>query len=309
MRINMTAVAATLALLGCSSSSVSTPDMSWPDASSLQQQVGDFELVATAPGRTEGIAFGKDPSGETVLYVGAADALWRVLPDRTVHKVADVPSPVGIAVRADGDILVCGKGVVNGKRTAVIWRVTPAGATSILVGAGGAFEYKLTNFVAVAPDNRLVFSDSAADKLYMAEADGTGVKLVTDQISYTNGLAFSPDGKFLLVASWDGRTVYQLPRQADGYGAPVPFTTDIAFVDGIATLASGAYLFITLDGVYRVAQDRSHRLLAKVPDTVLANGAVGRGTYGEEWMYLSNLLSGDLYRIYLGEPGVPLPAR
>lgn len=286
------------------------PDMSSVDAAAVvRPQVGDVERVATLPARTEGIAFGKDPAGSTVLYVGAAGALWRVLPDGAVVKVADVPSPVGIAVREDGDILVCGEGEVEGRQTAVIWRITPAGAKSILVRPAGPIEFKLTNFVAVAPDNRLVFSDSAADKLYMAEADGTGVKLVTDTISFANGLAFSVDGKSLLVASWDGGTVYRLARQTDGYGPPVPFTTDVPFVDGIATLASGAYLFISLAGVTRVAPDGSHRLLAEVKDAIPANGASGLGPYGEKWLYLSNLLSGDIYRVYLGEPGAPLPAR
>lgn len=309
MRTTVAALLSFLTLAGCSSASTEAPDLATADLAPAPPQVGDFELVATLPARTEGIAFGKDAAGATVLYVGAANALFRVRLSGAVEKVADVPSPVGIAVRADGDILVCGKGDVNGKRTAVIWRVTPAGAASILVGGSGAPEFKLTNFVAVAPDNRLVFSDSDADKLYMAEADGSNVKLVTDKISYTNGLAFSVDGQSLLVASWDSRTVYQLARTKDGYGAPAPFSTEVAFVDGIATLASGAYAFVTLDGVFRVAPDKSQRLLAKVPNTVPANGASGRGEYGETWMYLSNLLGGDVYRIYVGETGAPLPAR
>lgn len=289
---------------------MSESDMSSMDtATTALPQVGDVEIVATLPARTEGIAFGKDPTGSTVLYVGAANALWRVRADGQASKVADIEDPVGIAVRDDGDILVCGQGDVDGKKTAVIWRVTPSGAKNILVRPSGPIEFKLTNFVAVAPDNRLVFSDSAADKLYMAEADGTGVKLVTDKISFANGLAFSVDGKSLLVASWDNTTVYKLARQTDGYGAPVAFTNDVAFVDGIATLASGAHLFITLAGVFRVAPDGSHRLLGKVPNTALANGASGRWTDGEKWIYLSNLLSGDIYRLYVGEPGAPLPAR
>lgn len=285
-------------------------DMASTDtATAALPQVGDFEIVATLPARTEGIAFGKDPTGTTVLYAGAADALWRVGADGQVTKVADIKDPVGIAVRNDGDILVCGQGEVDGKETAVIWRVTPSGAKNILVRPSGPIGFKLTNFVAVAPDNRLVFSDSAADKLYLAEADGTGVKLVTDKISFANGLAFSIDGKSLLVASWDSTTVYRLTRQMDGYGAPVPFTTEVAFVDGITTLASGAYLFITLAGVFRVAPDGSHRLLAKVPYTALANGASGLWPDTEKWIYLSNLLSGDIYRVYVGEAGAPLPAR
>lgn len=297
------------ALVACSQAAPLKLDMSAWDGAEAPLPQADIEYVATVPARTEGIAFGKDASGATVLYVGAAGALWRVLTDGTVQKVAAVPSPVGIAVAADGNILVCGKGEVRGKWTAVIWRVTPAGAASILVEPTSEIEFKLTNFVAVAPDDRLVFSDSEAEKLYMAESDGSRVKLITDRISFTNGLAFSADGKSLLVASWDEKTVYALARQADGYGAPVPFTTDIAFVDGIAALASGAFVFITFDGIFRVEPDRSHRLLAKVPDAVPANGASGRGAYGENWMYLSNLSSGDLYRVDIGAPGAPLPAR
>lgn len=304
MRTALTALAVLAAACSAPPSPAST------DAGPAGPQVGDVERFARLPARTEGIAFGRDGAGAFVLYVGAANALWRVLPDGRVAKVADVINPVGIAVRDDGDILVCGKGeIAPGDVSAAILRVTPAGQKSVLVGPPGGERFQLTNFVAIAPDDRLVFSDSAANKLYLAEPDGTGVKLVTDRIPFPNGLAFTADGKALLVAAWDSETVYQLAREAGGYGPPTPYSTDVALVDGITTLASGAVLYITTIGVIRVERDQSRRLLSKVDGTVPANGASGRGPYGENWLYLSNLGSGEVHRLYVGEPGVPLPAR
>ena len=290
-----------LIVLCACSSSPGAVDLQTPDSAAAR--VGDVEVFATLPARTEGIAFGKDPGGATALYVGAADALWRLDAAGQASRVADVPDPVGIAVRADGDVLVCGKDASG--REAVIWRVKPSGERSLLVGPAG---YQLTNFVVVAPDDRLLFSDSGADKLYLAEADGSGARLLTDQIVYPNGLAFSKDGGTLFVASWSTRKVYQLPRQAPGYGAPQPFTSDVALVDGITTLASGALLFVTSNGLVRLEQDQTRRSFA-VPDAIPANGASGRGAFGEGWLYLSNLASGAVLRHYLGEPGAPLPAR
>ena len=105
-------------------------------------------------------------------------------------------------------------------------------------------------------------------------------------------------------AFFDGRA-----RQAAGYGAPAPYTTELAYVDGIATLASGAVVYVTSAGVFRVEKDQSRSVISKVPGTLPANGASGRGAYGDNWMYLSNLFGGDVHRIYVGEPGAPLPAR
>jgi sugar lactone lactonase YvrE len=217
-----------------------------------------------------------------------------------------------MAARADGDLVVCGKVEGDGgEMPGVLWRVTRTGEKSILVGPG-AIAFKLTNFVAVAPDDSLVFSDSGAHRLYRANGDGSGVELVTDAISYPNGLTFSADGKTLYVASWNGKKVWALPFGTDGkYGAPEAFSTDLDNVDGLATYANGDLLYIaSADGLVRYGLDKTKSTLVPAATFGLpANGAFGAGAYGEGWVYVTNLIGNKLWRAFVGEKGAPLPAR
>jgi sugar lactone lactonase YvrE len=191
----------------------------------------------------------------------------------------------------------------------VIYRVSPAGDKSVLVGPG-AITFETTNFVAVAPDDSIVFSDSAADKLYRAAADGSGVTLITDTISYPNGLAFSKDQKRLFVASWDGMKVHSLAWNGDGtYGAPEPFAGDVENVDGIAVFSSGDLLFVASgEGLVRYGLDMQKSIVREgLPLGLPANGAFGSGDFGDGWVYVTNLLGPRLVRVYAGEAGAPLP--
>jgi gluconolactonase len=272
--------------------------------------VGTVELFSELPANSEGLAMGVDEAGAPALYVGSKDQILRVDASGAYTEVAPVKAPLGMARTAGGDLVVCGKqeGADDAQPTlAVIHRVTPSGEASVLVSQGDA-PFGLTNFVAVAPDGSLVFSDSKAGQVLRADADGSNVALVADAISYANGLAFSPDGAKLYVASWDTGTIYAIPRDTSGaYGAPEVFASDVANVDGLVALASGDLLLVTSgEGLVKRKADGSKEVIATglgLP----ANGAFGAGAYGEEWLYVTNLLGNKLWRVYVGEKGATLP--
>src|SRR5262245_4454332 len=68
------------------------------------------EVFADIGAGTEGIALGTDTSDQPVLYVGTLDdRIVRVRPDTTVEPFVTINDPLGIAVRADGSLLVCAK--------------------------------------------------------------------------------------------------------------------------------------------------------------------------------------------------------
>ena len=285
--------------LACSSPNAPTPAA---DTGALPA-IGDVEPFAEITA-TEGIAF--SPDGR-VLYVGSGGAIHRVQPDGTSSKWVDVAGVLGIAVRSDGSLIVCGKEGTAG----VLFRVALDGSKSVL-----ATGFKQPNFVAIAADGSLVFSDSADNKVFRANADGTSVTLITDSIVYPNGVAFSRDGKTVYVSSWKNKQVLALARRPDGsYDAPTVAIDGVENVDGLAVGASGdLYLIANGLGVLRASAGAmtTSKTTVIVPGSRLklpANGAFGSGPFGEGWLYVSNLIGASVSRVYVGEGGAPLPSR
>ena len=298
------AIAACAAPLACSSGEEA------PAPSSVE--VGTVEVFARIRGGSEGLAFGFDASGKTVLYVGTRDLLLSVAPDGTVSEddaSVTIPHPLGMALQSDGSLLICGEAEGPQEGTA-LWRVSPAGERTMLVGpAQGTFGQ--FNFVAVASDDTIVVSDSGDDKVYMMSPDAGTIELVTDAITYPNGMAFSPDGSRLYVASHSTKRIFGLERTSNGFGPPEVAVEDVDSVDGIAVLQSGDLVLITSGGgILRWSLDGNKRVVAPATDfAVPANGSFGSGAYGEGWMYVTNLVGTTVNRVYVGEPGVVLPVR
>jgi len=292
---------AVLFVSACSSSE-NTPPVAPPP------KIGDVESFAEVPS-TEGIAFGNG-----TLYVGSAGAIHRIAADGSAQKWIDVPGALGIAVRADGQLLVCGKGdgeLGKSEQPGVIWKIALDGNKSIFVGPSGSVGFKQPNFVAIAPDDSIVFSDSAADRLYRANADGSSPALITDTIVYPNGLAFSRDGKVLYVASWKTKKVLSLARGTDGsYGPPAIAVDGAENVDGLAVGASGdLYLIANGLGILRARDEKFETVAPGSNFKLAANGAFATGTHGTGWLYVTNLIGPFVSRVYVGESGAPLPTR
>ncbi len=271
--------------------------------------VGTVEVFAEVDSGNEGLAFIADSGGQLVLWVGATNALQQIAADGQTSALVDLPGPLGMARHPDGSMIVCGKaegGAGQGEFPGVLWRVQPDGEKSLFVGPDN---FELTNFVAIDRDGSVVFSDSAAERVYHASADGASVSLVTDAISYPNGMAFSPDGATLYVASWDADLVYSLPRTETGFGPPEILVDDVVNVDGIAVFANGDLALVSSgEGVVRWATDGAKTVIAPASEFSLpANGAFGTGGFGANWLYVTNLMGRQVSRVYVGEAGAALP--
>ncbi|MCC6214769.1 MAG: SMP-30/gluconolactonase/LRE family protein [Polyangiaceae bacterium] len=288
------AAALTLLAAACSSErGTPAPEVGPPE--------GTLETFAELTGGSEGIAFAGD-----VLYAALTGrGLVRVQTDGTVEEFVEIPSPVGVSPGPGGKVLVCGKSEDTGE--GVIWSVSAAGERSVLV-RGATEPLALTNFVVVAPDGRLVFSDSGGDRVYVAESDGSSPRAAVTTVDYPNGLAFSEDGKTLYIASWSTETVYAASYDGGALGEPRAHVTGFKSVDGLVALRGGDLVLVTSgDGVLRVAPDGTARTLA--PSSLLqvpANGALGTGEYGKRWLYVTNLLGRSIARVAVDGEGVPL---
>lgn len=299
---------ALLALAACSQPAAGSDAATVDDAGSDAASPRDSGPVVVEPfadvgASSEGIALGRAPDGTSVLYVGVRDGrIVRVTPDGTVSTFARIDSPVGLTVRPDGALLVCASAPGGG--ASGIFLVSTAGAVTTLVASGpGGTPFMLTNYVAVAPDGSIVFSDSAANQLFRADADGTNVAHVAD-ISYANGLSFSPDGATLYVASWDTATLMALSfdRTTGMYGAPSAVITGIANIDGVVTTSTGALALVTSSsGVLLVdpAMPATHgELAARTSVTLPANGVFGDASFGTHELFLSTLARNSIYVVH-----------
>lgn len=305
-----------LSLLAIACDSTPAPTDSGVDAPIARADAGppNFAEFADLGASSEGIALGTTVDGDSVLYVGTLDdRIVRVAPDGTVTDLVSIPDPLGIAIRADGELVVCAKHTTAEGGAAALFLVTRAGLITplALTGPGGA-AFGLTNFVAIAPDGSLVFSDSMANQLFRADADGTNVTLVTDAITYPNGLAFSPDGTTLYVASWNASTVHALSfdRTTSSYGAPAASIEVIDNVDGIVTTSTGALVLVTSSRgiVLGEAGSGTTEPLAPIRAITLpANGVFGDDAFGTSSLYVSTLGESSIYRIETELVGAPLP--
>lgn len=277
--------------------------------------VGTVEDFAELAGNSEGLAFGRNADGETVLFVGllAQSTIVAVSPDGASVEVARVPRPLGIAVRADGDLVVCGKADETAGAPGVLWRVSVAdGTTEVIVDTAPA-PLETTNYVAIAPDGSLLFSDSAANVVYRADADGGPATLVTDAFTYPNGIAFAPDGRSVYVSSWDTGVIHRLSfdPSTGAYGAPEVALENVINTDGIHVAADGTLVLVSNpEGILVVEADGTPTQIAEPrPFGLPANGAFGSGAYGDGWLYVTNLLGRAMARVYVGRDGLPLPVQ
>jgi gluconolactonase len=263
---------------------------------------------ADVGGTTEGIALGHRPDGSSVLYVGVRDVgVVTVSPDGSVAPFATIDAPVGLAVDVAGDVLACGRH--DGAAAVLRLDAATGAATVVLSAAPDGSPLGMCNFIAVAPDGSLVFTDSERDLLIRADADGANAAIVSDALDFPNGLAFSPSGDTLYVASWSTDTLWAFPLVNGAYGAATAAVTGAAGVDGVVALTDGSLVLVTsASGILRVSPGESPiELLPPGGVALPANGVMGDAAFGEHALFLTSLASNTVTRLAVDGAGVPLP--
>ena len=134
--------------------------------------------------------------------------LWRVA-DWTVARTLPAEGET-MSFSPDGK-LIAGVGV---SRTLTIWRVDDGTVFRTLPGNG-----YIPYFIAYSPDGTKLASSSLRDPVQIWNIVDSRLSL-TLPISSTKGMAFSPDGKYLLIADWrypeSPQDVITLWRVSDG---------------------------------------------------------------------------------------------
>jgi sugar lactone lactonase YvrE len=285
-------------------------DANLPDAGPV---FGDVRRVAVLDTTTEGIAVGPH-DGAPAVYAGLTNGeVVAVDAEGVVTPVVTIPGVLGIAFRTDGTFVACGRADESADAPGVIYAVEDGVPTVIVERTPDDGPFGVTNYVGVAPDDSLVFTDSQADVVYRADADGSNLAVVTDSITYPNGLAFSADGTRLYVAGWEGSTIHvaDFDRETGMYSAFEVFLEDVAAPDGIVVADDETLYFVTSSsGVVRsTGTGVIEPVIPARAVLIPANGVFGQGALGTEWIYLSALGSSTLHRVYVGQSGPTLPIR
>jgi sugar lactone lactonase YvrE len=295
-------------------------------AAALPAKVAEAQLVPVEvliDGRFnggEGLSF----NGEGRLFVGANRGVWEVMPDLEVRKIADFTSNLGMAPIGECDVLKADFGPLvfpqaGENHDGVVWRITPEGDTTrVAEGIGDP------NAIVVLPDGTFLVSDDFTNTIYQVRESGE-VEVFTDQVPFPNGLALSPDGSALYVASIftrapDGSTepftdfnneLWLLPLEDGRPAGPaeVVFRTgERGGPDGVAVDVEGrVYVTAAPAGqLWRYDPRTGEGELLAEGFPGLASIAFGQGEFDVESLYGITTRGGRILRFRVGARGNPL---
>jgi gluconolactonase len=256
----------------------------------------------------EGVAY--DPDTGVVWAGGEAGQIYRVdLETERAAQVATAPGFVlGLAVDGAGGLAICASadGSLCAYDGTEVRRVLSEVDGEPLVQP---------NYPAFGPDGTLYGSASGTwsrddGRLVRLAPDGDSATLTREAPCFTNGLAVSPDGRWLFVVeSYDPRLSRIDLRDGDGRPELVR-RFDGTVLDGLACTADGGLLVSCYrpDRIYHLDRDGNAEVVAEDPQGTLLSAPTNVCFVGPE---LDQVVSANLGRWHLtlldlGIRGAPL---
>jgi gluconolactonase len=271
------------------------------DVEALCPEPGGVTTVAAGVGNTEGVTIAPDGTAYVVVReAGHSPGLHRLEHDGTTTPLASFTSGIG-AVWWKGAVWVGRPGDAGGE----LLEITPDGdVTTHAVDAPPA-----PNFLTPTPWGTLLVADDGVDVIEEVDPS-TGDVATWAEVPSPNGMAFSPDGATLWVAStfrqpalWSipvaGGAAGEPARVVDLAGAPPP--------DGVAVGVDGA-VYVALNAALG---GRILRWKDGVADDVPlasdvaspASLAFGRGSWDACAVLVTELFGQDVVQVDLGVTG------
>ena len=289
-----------------------------PADARLERVAGGFEF-------TEGPVWTRD--GALLFSSPNTNAIYRWAPAGTVtvfrpksgYTGLDIgryhqPGSNGLTFSPEGLLTIC----QHGNRRVI--RVNPHGDVTVLADAYQGRRLSSPNDLVYRSDGTLfftdppfglpeVFDDPAKELPFsgvFSVRDGE-VRLVTDELAGPNGIAFSPDERFLYVGNWDpDRKVvmrYELDEAGDVVDGAVLFDMTDApgedAIDGIKVDVEGNLYVCGPGGIWFLSPEGEHLGTLRLPESPhnLAWGEVDART-----LYVTAETS--VYRLRLTVPGI-----
>jgi gluconolactonase len=203
-----------------------------PDAR-LERVAGGFEFTEGPVWTTDGALLFSSPNTNAIYRWDPAGkvTLFRAKSGYTGHDIGRFhqPGSNGLTFSPDGLLTIC----QHGNRRVI--RVNPHGDTDVLVDRFEGRRLNSPNDLVYRSDGTLYFTDPPfglpgvfddPDKelpfsgIFGVRTDGE-VFLISDELEGPNGLAFSPDEKYLYVGNWDLQSKVVMRYEIDESGAAV----------------------------------------------------------------------------------------
>jgi gluconolactonase len=190
-----------------------------PDFWSIVDHNAQLSTVATGFGFTEGPVW--DQKGFLYVSDETLNKIFRVHPDGKKEEVIALGDPDGNTFDHQHRLIDCAS-VLR-----AIIEVTPDGKYKILADRYQGKKFNSPNDVVLGPDGALYFTDPTLDLVagekqeipfqgvYRLD-DAGNVRLLTQDLTQPNGLAFSPDGKHFYIDDSEKRNIRVYDVASDG---------------------------------------------------------------------------------------------
>jgi gluconolactonase len=282
---------------------------------------GEIELIATGFDFTEGPVWANDgallfSSPNTNVIYRWQDGRLTVFRTKSGYTGKDIgrfhqPGSNGLTFSPDGLLTIC----QHGNRRVI--RVNPHGDITVLADRYGIHRLNSPNDLVYRSDETLYFTDppfglaDPADQelpfnaVFRVDKDGVVTPEVID-LEGPNGLAFSPDEKYLYVGNWheDNKVVVRYPVAGDGSLGDGELFHDMTdapgedAIDGLKVDSAGNVYACGPGGIWVLAPDGSLLRLIELPE---APHNLAFGDDDARTLYITAETS--VYRIRLDIPG------
>jgi gluconolactonase len=281
--------------------------------------------VATGFEFTEGPVWTRDGAllfsspNTNVIYRWTPEGRVSVFRPKSGYTGVDIgryhqPGSNGLTFDPEGRLTIC----QHGNRRVV--RVNPHGDITVLADAFEGRRLNSPNDLVFRSDGTLfftdppfglpgVFDDPAKELPFSGvfRARDGEVALVTDELEGPNGLAFSPDERYLYVGNWDPKRKvvmrYELDAAGDVIDAIELFDMTGApgedAIDGLKVDVEGTLYVCGPGGVWILSPSGEHLATLRVPE---APHNLAWGDEDARTLYITALTS--IYRVRVPTPGI-----
>jgi gluconolactonase len=289
-----------------------------PEGATLERVAGGFEFTEGPVWTRDGALLFSSPNTNTIYRWTPAGAL-TVFRPKSGYTGVDIgryhqPGSNGLTFDPDGLLTIC----QHGNRRVV--RVNPHGDITVLADRYQGMRLNSPNDLVYRSDGTLyftdppfglpdVFDDPAKETPFSGVyrvRDGI-VSLETDELEGPNGLAFSPDERFLYVGNWDPerKVVMRYEVAKDGALRDGTVFYDMTgapgedAIDGIKVDEAGNLYVCGPGGIWVLSATGTQLGLLKLPEDP---HNLAWGDEDGRTLYVTALTS--IYRIRLGIPGI-----
>jgi gluconolactonase len=286
-----------------------------PADARLERVAGDFEFTEGPVWTRDGALLFSSPNTNAIYRwspIGRVD----VFRPKSGYTGADIgryhqPGSNGLTFSPDGLLTIC----QHGNRRVI--RVNPHGDTTVLADSYDGKRLNSPNDLVYRSDGTLFFTDPPFGLPDPSESelgfsgvfcakDGV-VQLVTGELEGPNGLAFSPDERYLYVGNWDPRRKvvmrYEVDKAGDVSNGTVFYDMTDApgedAIDGLKVDRAGNVYVCGPGGIWVLSSAGDHLATLRLPE---APHNLAWGGEDGRTLYITALAS--VYRLELAVPGI-----